>query len=179
MANPPKLVESDFLRLFVRHEDALRAFARALLPTWESVDEVMQESSVIMWKKSGQLEDEEAFLPWAKVIVRNDAMRLRRNHARDRHVFGDEVIALLASEAEQVSEVHWEEERTALQQCLEQMALHHRELLMAPYTGEGQVTRLAEKMGRSVNSLYKLLGRLREKLMQCIETRVAERRQWQ
>ena len=37
------------------------------------------------------------------------------------------------------------------------------------YAGEGRVTRLAEEAGRTVNSVYKLLGRLREKLMQCVE----------
>jgi hypothetical protein len=35
------------------------------------------------------------------------------------------------------------------------------------------VTRLAEESDRSVNSLYKLLGRLREKLAQCVEEHIA------
>jgi RNA polymerase sigma-70 factor (ECF subfamily) len=159
--NPP--TEADFLRLFVRHEEALRAFARVLLPTWQSVDEVMQEASVVMWRKLGQLESADGFLPWAKVIVRFEALRLRREHARDRHVFGDEVLKLL-----------WERERAALRACLAELAPHHRELVLAPYAGEGRVTRLAGETGRSVNSLYKLLGRLREKLLLCVETRLAK-----
>ena len=32
-----------FLRLFTRFEGNLRAFVASLLPTWEGVDEVMQE----------------------------------------------------------------------------------------------------------------------------------------
>ena len=48
MPESAPIPESDFLRLFVKHEQALRAFARVMLPTWESVDEVMQESSVVM-----------------------------------------------------------------------------------------------------------------------------------
>ncbi len=74
---PSHLPESDFLRLFVRNEEALRASARALLPTWEAVDEVMQEASVVMWKKLAQLGSADGFLPWAKVIVRFEALRLR------------------------------------------------------------------------------------------------------
>jgi len=34
------------------------------------------------------------------------------------------------------------------------------------------VTMLAEQAGKSANALYKLLGRLREKLAACIETRL-------
>ena len=46
----------------------------------------------------------------------------------------------------------------------------HQELLLAPYSGEGRVTALAEQGGKSANALYKLLGRLREKLADCIHT---------
>jgi RNA polymerase sigma-70 factor (ECF subfamily) len=173
MPEPTPIPESDFLRLFVKHEQALRAFARVMLPTWESVDEVMQESSVMMWKKLSQLDAADNFLPWAKMIVRFEALRLRRDHARDRHVFGDDVIELLANEAAEVDEDVWEQEREALRGCLAQMAAHHRELVLAPYAGEGRVTLLAEETGRTINSLYKLLGRLREKLSQCVQSKVA------
>jgi RNA polymerase sigma-70 factor (ECF subfamily) len=105
--------------------------------------------------------------------VRFEALRLRRDHARDRHVFGDDVIELLANEAAEVDEDVWEQEREALRGCLAQMAAHHRELVLAPYAGEGRVTRLAEETGRTINSLYKLLGRLREKLSQCVQSKVA------
>lgn len=52
-----------------------------------------------MWRKLAQLESADGFLPWAKVIVRFEALRLRREHARDRQIFGDAVLELLANEA--------------------------------------------------------------------------------
>ena len=107
MPGTTHIPESDFLRLFVKHEAALRSFARVLLPTWESVDEVMQETSVVMWKKLSQLDTAESFLPWVKMIVRFESLRLRRDFARDRHVFGDAVIELLANEAAEVHEDVW------------------------------------------------------------------------
>ncbi len=174
MPESKHIAESDFLRLFVKHEEPLRAFARVLLPTWEAVDEVLQEASVVMWRKLAQLDAAENFLPWAKVIVRFEALHVRREHARDRHVFSDEVLELLAREAAEIHEDVWQREREALQRCLEQLAPHHRELVLAPYAGEGRVTRMAEEMGCTVNSLYKLLGRLREKLAACVEGRLAK-----
>ena len=64
------LSEGDFMRLFVRHEPALRAYARSILHDWEAVDDALQEASVTMWEKLAQLGDESGFLPWAKVILR-------------------------------------------------------------------------------------------------------------
>jgi len=166
--------EGDFLRQFVKHEEALRAFARVLLPTWESVDEVLQEASVVMWKKLPQLDETENFLPWAKVIVRFEALRLRRNHARDRHLFTDDVIELLAKDAAEVHEDVWVHERESLKKCLGQLSSHHRELVLAPYSSTGRLTDLAEKTGHTINSIYKLLGRLREKLAVCVETKLSK-----
>ncbi|NNC87597.1 MAG: hypothetical protein HKN82_03950 [Akkermansiaceae bacterium] len=84
--------EAEFMRLFVAHEPELRAFLRTLLPTWEAVDDVLQEASVVMWKKLDQLEDEGGFLPWAKVIVRFKALQARRTVARDRLVLSEETV---------------------------------------------------------------------------------------
>ena len=43
--------QGDFMRLLMQHEPALRAYSRALLPDWQSVDEVIQEASVTLWEK--------------------------------------------------------------------------------------------------------------------------------
>ena len=89
---------------------------------------------------------------------------------RDRHVFTDEVIGLLADEAEAIDAEELAAARRALRICLARFSAPHQELLLAPYSGEGRVTTLAEQGGKSANALYKLLGRLREKLVDCIHT---------
>jgi RNA polymerase sigma-70 factor (ECF subfamily) len=162
-----------FLRLFVRHEQALRAYARVIVPTWDAVDEVIQEASVVMWRKLDQLDSHENFLPWAKVIVRFEALRARRNVARDRLVFSEELLSMLAEEAAATEDEDLERDKVALMRCLKKLTSAYQELLLAPYTGSGRVKELAEQSGRSINSLYKLLGRLRAKLQECIEHEIS------
>lgn len=167
--------EADFMRLFVAHESGLRAFLRALLPSWESVDDVLQEASVVMWKKLDQLENEEGFLPWAKVILRFKAMQARRTAARDRLVLSEETVDLLAEESIETEPKQIEVERKALNSCLRKLSSENRELVLLPYRNPGALTDLARKTNRSANSLYKLLGRLREKLRLCVERELVER----
>ena len=173
MTNEPPSEES-FLRVFLRNEDDLRAYARALVPTWDTVDEVMQEASVVMWRKLDQLRAENEFLPWAKVIVRFEALKARRTFARDRHHFGDDVFELLAADEFDPGEEELIRERKAMSHCLGRLDPDQRELVLLPYREHGAVTDLANASGRSVNSLYKKIGRLREKLTQCIEFQLAD-----
>ncbi len=165
--------EEKFLRVFLQSEDDLRSYCRALLPTWEAVDEVMQEASVVMWRKLEQLRDESEFLPWAKVIVRFESLKARRTFARDRHQFGDDVFELLAADEGCPDGDELVREREALKGCLGKLNGTQRELVLTPYRGHGAVTDLAEDSGRSVNSLYKKIGRLRQKLTQCVESQLA------
>lgn len=174
--NESRAADTDgrFLRLFVQHEQALRAYARVMVPNWDAVDEVIQEASVVMWRKLDLLDSPENFLPWAKVIVRFEALRARRDFARDRLVFSEELLSMLADEAAETEDELLTREKAALERCFKRLSPAHRELLLAPYAGCGRVKELAEQTERSVNSLYKLLGRLRSKLQGCISQDLAK-----
>ena len=76
-----------FLRLFTRCEPELRAFVRSCLPRLQDVDEVMQEVSLVAWRKFGDLDDRGRFAPWACLIARGGGTsqletRRRRGQAR-------------------------------------------------------------------------------------------------
>ncbi len=162
------LFESDFMRLFVRHEPVLRAYARTLLPDWNLVDDALQEASVTMWEKRGQLEDSSGFLPWAKVIVRFKCLSMIATLRRSRLLLSDEVLQQLAEEAEALQAEELTAIRQALSHCLSKFDQAHQELLLAPYSGDGRVQELAALCGKSANAFYKLLGRLRDKLADCV-----------
>lgn len=170
-ANEPP--DERFLRLFVTHEAALRAYARALVPSWDAVDEVIQEASLVIWRKLDQLETPDGFLPWAKVIVRFEALRARRNFARDRLVFSEELMTKLAESTDEPETEDLTLEKAALQKCLCKLSPTNQELLLAPYGGSGKIKELAGHSPRTVNSFYKLLGRLRAKLQLCVERELA------
>lgn len=161
------------MRLLMLNEPALRAFARSLLPDWHTVDEVIQEASVTLWQKFDELRDEPGFLPWAKVVVRFKCLSAIGKLGRDRHVFSNGVLELLADEAESIDADEQAAAMKALRCCLTKFSKSHQELLLAPYSGEGRVRVLAEQSGKSANALYKLLGRLREKLTGCIHQSLA------
>lgn len=167
------LNQESFLRLFLQYEDDLKSYARSLLPTRDAVSEVMQEASVVMWRKLDQLDGESGFLPWGKVIVRFEVMKARQTFARDRLCFSDKVFELLAEDDFSEDGEAMAEEREALSQCLGKFESAQRELVLLPYCGRGAVTDLAAKSDRTVNSLYKKIGRLREKLTLCIEKELA------
>lgn len=168
--SPPR--RSDFESLYHDHELAFRVYAKVMLPSWDAVDEVMQSASLVMWNKMEDLDSPEGFLPWGKVVVRFTALKYLRTHSRDRLVFDPDLIEFLAEESEEGEDIQLEERRAALSQCLEALGKECRELVLSPYEGHGYLTELAKASGRTRNSLYKQIRRIRGKLEQCVQQQV-------
>ncbi len=59
-----------FVTLFTRNEPALRAFTRSLLPSWDDAVEVMQNTSLVLWRKFDTFDQNTEFLKWAFVVAR-------------------------------------------------------------------------------------------------------------
>ena len=174
MERNPQEKGSQLLQLFARHDRELRAYSRLILPSVDPIDDVMQEASVVIWEKQDQLHSEDEFLPWAKTIVRNISFRHRRKLVHDRHVCDDDLVErILAEEESEQAEADHEKgarEYKALMTCLNKLPDERRQLILAPYRAPGAVKEIAAQSTRSPNSLYKLLQRLRCKLMRCVET---------
>jgi hypothetical protein len=64
-----------FVKLLVKHEPETRSFLRGLLPKWHDVEEVIQEASLIAWKKFDRFEEGTAFGGWLLTIARYEALR--------------------------------------------------------------------------------------------------------
>ncbi len=173
-SDPPfELSEPRFLSMLVHHEPALRAYARSLVPDWDLVDEAVQEASVTLWQKRKQLQSEDGFLPWAKVVLRFKCLRQSEKLRARGPILSDEMLEVLAQRGMDRSSDDATDRERALQTCLRQFSADHRELLLAPHRSTTSVVSLAERFGKTPNSLYKLLARLRERLTECIQLRIA------
>lgn len=163
---PPRYEE--FVRLFVSHEARVRAFVRTLLPSWTDVDEVLQETSLVAWRKFDRFESGTNFFAWVASIARFEALDHLRRRGRDQLVFSDAVVELMAKEAIEDPDT-LERQRHALDRCLAKLDAAQRELLLLAYQPGARLHEVAALAGRSVQGYYKSVQRLRARLLDCIE----------
>ncbi|WP_197231124.1 sigma-70 family RNA polymerase sigma factor [Novipirellula artificiosorum] len=162
-----------FLRLFTRYEGNLRAFVASLLPAWEGVDEVMQESSIVLWRKFAQFDQsaEAGFLDWAFMIARYEVLKYRRRQATDRLRFSEDVFDLLVNTAESVT-VTQDQRLRLLRECVANLEPAQLQLVKAVYEDGAAIKDVAEQIGRSPTGLYKALARIRNRLANCVQAKL-------
>lgn len=157
-----------FLRTFTAHEPAIRAYVRRLVPTRADADDVLQEVSVVLWEKFAEFREGADFRAWAFGVARFEVLGWLRDRGRDRLVLDEAVITKLAEEATTL-ESALEEQRHALERCLEKVAPRERGLLMEAYQAGVRIQTVAAESGRTVAGFYQWLHRMRRLLLDCVQ----------
>lgn len=160
-----------FVRRLLEHEPAVRGFLRGLLPTWEDVEEVTQEASLVAWRKFADFEPATNFGGWLLTIARFEALKYRRRLARSPLVFSEDVWELLAEEG--VSDGPQQLRRRHLEGCLQKLDATKRERLLKVHSAGVAIKDLAKQSGRGEQAFYKLIQRLRKQLLDCIAKTLA------
>ena len=160
-----------FVAKFAHYEPDLRRFIRSLLPTATDADDVLQQTAIVIWRKFDQYDPETNFMKWACVIARFEALAYRRKMARDRLVFREDVLELMADEGAGEVE-NRRAEHDALETCLAAMPEKQRKFVTLAYTPGIKIKELAEEAGSSSASFYMRLKRLRHQLMECVEGKI-------
>ena len=169
----PENADEKFVQMFAEHERDLRAFVRSMGLDWSAVDDVIQMVSLVMWRKWHEFDVDSDFMLWARVITRFEVLKFQRKVARDRHVFSENVMELLARAAEEIdSSGRSEDYRNALQECIKTLPERSGRLIQAAYAGDRTIREVADDVGQSATAFYKTLNRILEKLRQCVQQRL-------
>jgi RNA polymerase sigma-70 factor (ECF subfamily) len=158
-----------FHRLYLKHVDDLRAYTRSLLPTWTDTEEVMQKVAIVIWRKFDDFDPSTSFIKWSCVIAKYEVLSYRRMMARDRLVFNEDFLEMMADEATEEAESTVDEQRV-LDDCLQKLGSDQREMVIKAYGDKLKIHQVAKELGKPAGSLYVTLSRLKKKLFECMQS---------
>lgn len=158
----------EYVSLIAQHQWALRGFILALMPGSPDVDDVLQETNIVLWEKRTRFKEGSNFLAWATTIARFQVMRHRGIVKRFQAVsFSDEFLHELGEEL--APDDSKRPLLSALEQCLRKLDDKQRLLLAVRYTPEKSIKDHAAEVGTSAEVLRVTLHRIRQILKRCIE----------
>ena len=160
--------QAEFVSQIARYQSALHAYIISLMPGMDGVDDVLQETNLVLWEKRRTFEPGSNFRAWACAIARFRVMGHRRKLARQGfQLFDDDLAEQLATECEAEPE-ELSERVHALEHCLGHLQEKERALIEFRYFSDSQLEEYAAQCGRPVESLRVSLFRIRAALKKCI-----------
>jgi RNA polymerase sigma-70 factor, ECF subfamily len=164
-----------FIRALTAHQAAIRGYCQASLGNADEAKEALQRTSIVLWRKCGDWNPATDFLPWAITVAKFEVLGVvrDRNRLHARFVFDPDVVDLMTDEASQ-SANSISPRAEALEICLEKLSDPNRESLSAYYVHGRSILEIADASGKGPSAVKVMLLRLRGKLRECIEDRLAK-----
>jgi RNA polymerase sigma-70 factor (ECF subfamily) len=166
--------KAEFAEHLRQHQPRLYGYIHSLVRDLDDADDLFQQTTVILWTKFDAFDRQRSFFAWACGVARLEVANFLRSRGRQRLYFSDELNLLLIEAQEQMAQEEVEDRRDALARCVEKLRQRDRQLLDECYSGAALVPEVAERHGRSPQSVHNSLRRIRRALFECIQRTLAQ-----
>jgi RNA polymerase sigma-70 factor, ECF subfamily len=161
----------EFVALLTRYSRRIYSFIRALVPNQADAEDLFQEVSTTLWEKYGTFRKGSDFRAWAFQIAHYKVLNYRQSRPHLPQLFGDDMIERLAGDRLLLDD-SLDARSYGLADCYQKLSPADRELVDLRYTEEATVAVVAEKVGRSIDFVYKALRRIHGVLYRCVDDTV-------
>jgi RNA polymerase sigma-70 factor (ECF subfamily) len=166
--------KTEFAELLRADQTRLFGYIHSLVRDLNDADDLFQQTTLILWKKFADFDRQRSFFSWACGVARLEIANFLRSRGRQRLYFSDDLSLLLIEAQGEITDEELEDRRDALARCVEQLRPRDRELLTECYADASGVHGAADRRGRSPQSIYNSLRRIRRALFECIARTLAQ-----
>jgi RNA polymerase sigma-70 factor (ECF subfamily) len=154
--------------LFVQHHSALQVFILALVPDFNTAQDVLQETFLTITSKAHEFTPETNFLNWARAIARYKVLQATS-------VRRGETLSATAMESLCAVEIPETDDRRieTLNTCIEKLAPHARRVIELRYQGSHSPPEIARLIGWATKAVNVALSRARSALRDCVARKLA------
>jgi RNA polymerase sigma-70 factor (ECF subfamily) len=160
---------AEFLKRFVAHQGDLKAFLASVVRDRSAVEDLFQETSLVLWQKYGEYDPARPFGAWARGIAANKILQERARKVP--LAFSPAAIRGILEAFERT-----EPERAdpgPLRDCVSRLPERSRRLLALRYDRALKLGEIARQVGGTLDAVHKTLCRIREALEECLRRKAA------
>lgn len=163
----PAAKVNEFVRLLGENQRRISLYVMGLVPNWNDAEEIVQETTVVLWQEFAKFETGTNFAAWACKVAYFRVLAWRKRKTREKLQFSSEFLEMISEELAADPERREDRERR-LAECVEKLPPDQQKVILLRY-GEGcEIEDLAERVGRTVAASYRLLSRIRHNLFECV-----------
>lgn len=164
----------EFDSLLAMAQPRLKGYVASILGGWSDVDDLVQETNMVLLHKRDTFEPGTNFIAWAFRVAYFKATTWRRDRMREgRVVLSEHAFQEIAGYAEDYFTIFCPVEEE-LEHCLKLLPPDERELVHVKYVEGTSLVDHAAVIGRSAVSLQKKISRIRIALRACLRKRLIE-----
>lgn len=166
--SPDPALRKEFDRLFLSAEKEIYRYVMALVPHYPDAEEIVQETALALWRKFDEFDRSKPFVAWACRFAINILKQWAAKRKRWASILNGSLIVDMIQRLDELLE-HEDQRRVHLQSCLDKLPSPQRIVIQDRYYQKLDVHQIAERTGKTVDAIQKVLQRTRKQLKQCVE----------
>jgi len=164
--------KAPFVKLLTANYARIYAYIITMVPNDSDADDLMQETASVMWENFSKFEAGTNFVSWAVTIAKYQILSYRKKHKRSRLLLSDQAYDLLVTETEKMQEQS-QDRLQALRGCLKKLSVKDRQFIKMRYYEGASARIVAQKVGTSMDAVYRYTARLNHWLLGCVQRTLA------
>ncbi len=163
---------NEFLRLIMANQKPIYALILGMIPNRDDAEDIFQETVLVMWSKFDSFERGTSFTAWGIKIAKYKIFQAHRRNARNNFRFSQAAFESLQGKSDNFVK-NIERRMQALRKCIRKLSKRDYDLIQMRYENELAIKTIAERLGRTVQSIYKRMARINDSLIRCIRRMLA------
>lgn len=164
-------LKDEFAKNWAAAQPMVGAYISSVVRDYHDAEDLLQQVAVIAFRKREDYQPGTAFVSWVCSIARYELLRWQRDKARNRLVFSDKTVEILA-EVQDVFETELDDRQEALQHCFGVLDRKAVGLLKLRYKDNLTPEQIARQTKMKPVSVRVALHRIRQLLEKCITDRM-------
>jgi RNA polymerase sigma-70 factor (ECF subfamily) len=154
--------------LLTQHQEPLFRYIFSLVACEEDARDILQETSLALYRKFDAYDASRPFLPWAYRFAYLQVQKHREKAARSPlRFFSEDVMDLLAQDRERM-EPELDQRLQLLDGCLAKLTPQDKELITSRYAMRQGAEEMMQRFAMSRRTLFRNLELLRQRLHECV-----------
>ncbi|MEW4456421.1 sigma-70 family RNA polymerase sigma factor [Bremerella sp. JC817] len=147
----------------------LISFVASLVRDPHLVNDVVQETNLVIWKKRDSFTPGTNFRSWSLRIAYFQSLAALKSAQSSRLMFSQALVDRFTHDAENSTSILTQDTSDRLRVCLSRLTPRQREVIELRYQQSCSIGLITEKLGRTQAAIGMLLNRARTALLQCLK----------
>lgn len=163
------------LRQFYAEQDRIRGYVFASTRNYHATEEILQSIAIVVAQKATTYDTAQPSFPWFMGIARNKIFQWYSANKRKSGTISFDVLDDCIGHMEPFESEMLSTRQHALAHCMQRLPERQRQVVELRYLNNCDCSQVAAQIGRSVQSVYSLLKRLKRELRKCIDIQLRGR----
>jgi RNA polymerase sigma-70 factor (ECF subfamily) len=171
MSSEPSPSTEQLVLLLTQHQEQLFRYIFSLVGCEADARDILQETSLSLYRTFDQYDVSRPFLPWAYRFAYLKVQKHREKETRSPLLFSEDVMDLLAQERERI-EPELDQRLQLLDACLGKLIAQDKELVTSRYAKRQSAEEMMQRFAMSRRTLFRKLELLRQRLHDCVTSQL-------